>query len=153
MTKYSQISCLAFICSVQDSVFRLNFKTQIMITDNNFAQYNFAAVLWNFYSFFHRNGQYGAAYSSALKAGALQDQLEYADFTIDGVTASYSFRLLVPLGYQFKADTYWALLNNEEASSQLQESLNKDTVIEAYRVAVDTAPLNCSRMFNLAHHA
>ena len=23
-----------------------------MITDNNFAQYNFAAVLWNFYSFF-----------------------------------------------------------------------------------------------------
>lgn len=75
----------------------------------------------------------------------MQDGLEDADFTIEGNDASAAFRLLIPLGFQFRADTYWSLFKNEAAKETLGTSMDIDTVVDAYRVTVNTPPLNTSR--------
>lgn len=92
-----------------------------------------------------RAGNYIEALSAADTAASHHDKLKGADFTINGNDESVDFRMLVPLGYQFKADMYSQINKDTTAKEALGESApTLADVITAYEIAVNTAPLNTS---------
>ena len=92
-----------------------------------------------------RSGQYSDALSSAQRAQDLQDDLKGADFTLPGNKDSEEYRMLIPLGYQFHADTLSALRLDPKSKDFLDKTISEDDVVVAYKVAVETPPLNASR--------
>jgi len=93
---------------------------------------------------FYSDGDTTAAIKSGFEAAELQESLVGANFSIEGNTESTEYRMLIPLGYQFEADTLRSIYFNS-----LDNSVTIDKVIAAYRRAVNTPPLNTSREFVL----
>lgn len=102
------------------------------------------ASLLSCYVFSCRNKQYAQALKSAEEAGDLNEKLagQDIDWEIVGVHESKEFRMLVPLGFQFKADMMNTLRKDEDAG--LDDSLDLGDVVSAYREAINTPPLNNS---------
>ncbi|XP_067942526.1 uncharacterized protein [Watersipora subatra] len=91
--------------------------------------------------------KYDEAKTTANNAKILQDALNEANFELAGVEDSKYFRMLVPLGYQFQADTLNSMIGIEDSTLQLKTAPVTDTeVVESYGRAIRTPPLNTSRV-------
>lgn len=92
----------------------------------------------------YRSKNYEKALSSAEEAKLLHDELANVDWRIANNMESEHFRLLIPIGYQFYADMMRTLRNSVEAKAQLADKLTLENEIEAYKLAVESPPLNIS---------
>lgn len=82
---------------------------------------------------------------SAREAASKQDILQDEDFTLPRVDASSSYKMLLPLGYQFEADVLRYLHNYEISTASVPETVSVDDVILSYQRCINTPPLNTSR--------